>query len=344
MSITLQDIYERLTQLEQKLEKLLPDLADDPSALPGYALHTVKRIEHYISSSGNPTWKAKTTEGYIIYLRQAHQDMLKEAGLWDRLCKMRVGDECQASLQIATVPEGDFLKPVAITGHIYVPLEIEPPGNRGIDEYEDYEDEYEDDYDSDGVIVADNYHQFELDLLRSLVKSTDYVVLDTETTDLDGYPVSVAVISPDGEVLLNRLIKPPVAISAGAAAVHGITNEMVANAVAFGDPSCTDELLDILSGTTVVGWNINFDRGILMRAARYYDKRQLVATLDNLKFVDVMAPYSNVIAREWSEYHGNYRWQKLTHAAAYYGVSTEGAHGALADAKMTLAVLKAMVQ
>ena len=46
---------------------------------------------------------------------------------------------------------------------------------------------------------------------------------------------------------------------------------------------------------------------------------------------------------EWNDYHGNYRWQKLTTAAHYYTISSNGAHDALADCRMTLAVVKAMV-
>jgi DNA polymerase-3 subunit epsilon len=45
---------------------------------------------------------------------------------------------------------------------------------------------------------------------------------------------------------------------------------------------------------------------------------------------------------DWNSYHGSYTYQKLTNAARRFGVTTEGAHSALADCLMTLAVIKAM--
>jgi DNA polymerase-3 subunit epsilon len=45
---------------------------------------------------------------------------------------------------------------------------------------------------------------------------------------------------------------------------------------------------------------------------------------------------------EWDEYHGNWKWQKLSTAAAYYGYEwgDECAHDALADCRATLYVWK----
>lgn len=46
---------------------------------------------------------------------------------------------------------------------------------------------------------------------------------------------------------------------------------------------------------------------------------------------------------EWNDARDDWKWQKLTTAAAYYGLSFEGtAHDSLADAKMTAAVYKEM--
>ena len=45
---------------------------------------------------------------------------------------------------------------------------------------------------------------------------------------------------------------------------------------------------------------------------------------------------------DWSEYHGNHRWQRLGVAAQYFGVPVEDEHSALGDARLTLAVLKGM--
>ena len=41
---------------------------------------------------------------------------------------------------------------------------------------------------------------------------------------------------------------------------------------------------------------------------------------------------------EWSEYHGDYKWQSLSTCAAYYGYDwgEDKAHDSLADCKATL--------
>jgi DNA polymerase III epsilon subunit-like protein len=318
-----------LKRIEDKLDKLLeriearlatmpadPTATDDPSSLPGYEAHAVTRIEHYISGSGNPTWKAFTDAGDLIYLRQAHKQLLSEAGLWDELNTMQIGEQREMRLDLGTVPDGDFLKPVFVK---WTKISVT--------------------WRSKSQVEADPFYN-----LRQLVESTDYVVIDTETTDLHGYVCQLAVIAQDGEVLLHRLIKPPRPIEPGAARVHGITNEMVQNAVTLADPSVEDELRHILAGVgAVVGWNVTFDKGALTRSAERHDLPHLVKLLTAANWIDVMGPYSKHVAREWSDYHQNYKWQKLTSAAAHYGISTEGAHGALADARMTLQVLKAMV-
>lgn len=47
---------------------------------------------------------------------------------------------------------------------------------------------------------------------------------------------------------------------------------------------------------------------------------------------------------EWNDYHNNFAWQTLSEAVGQCGLEFDGeAHGALADAKATLAVLDYMV-
>ncbi len=46
---------------------------------------------------------------------------------------------------------------------------------------------------------------------------------------------------------------------------------------------------------------------------------------------------------EWNDYRGNYKWQRLSTACAYYKIPVVGAHGALADCQMTLKMCEAML-
>src|SRR6266508_989847 len=73
------------------------------------------------------------------------------------------------------------------------------------------------------------------------------VILDTETTDLDGYVVELAVIdAATGDTLLNTLVNPGEPISDGARWVHGITDEQVADAPPWAD--VLPKLLDVTAG------------------------------------------------------------------------------------------------
>lgn len=55
------------------------------------------------------------------------------------------------------------------------------------------------------------------------------------------------------------------------------------------------------------------------------------------EIVDVMMDFAPVYG-EWSEYHGDYKWQSLTTCAAYYGYDwgEAQAHDSRADCKATL--------
>ena len=56
-----------------------------------------------------------------------------------------------------------------------------------------------------------------------------------------------------------------------------------------------------------------------------------------------MAPYAKFYG-EWNDYHGSYRWQRLTAACAQQGIDTSDttAHRALSDCVMTLRLIEKM--
>lgn len=292
-TITLETLLKKLEEIESKIDLLLPTTKtpDDVEKIYGYRTHQIDKVACFISRSGNVSWRAYDLDNNIIYLRQAHKELLEAAGLWQTLNIMVEGDERKADIEIGTIPDGDFRKLVKI---------------------------------SDGAFIDDGS-------LRSLVERGQYIILDTETTDLYGMVCQLAIVDSAGVMKLNKLIKPPVPISSEATAVHGISNEMVANAATLSE--IADELdYHLLSVDKVIGWNISFDRDALLRTARACDLPQLIKTIESVQWFDAMTPFSEIYG-EWSEYHGNYKWQKLTTAAQYYNISTNGAHNALADAK-----------
>lgn len=301
--VGLQTLSTNLIAIEKKLDKLLTLTNELASHLVEQEAaertrHEIDQVERYISNSGNTTWKAFNQDGDIIYLRQAHKDLLKEAGLWHQLDNMHDNDRYVADIILYTVPDGDFMKPVKI--------------------------------EAGGWVKAPERANPGLERLKELVESGDCVVVDTETTDLNGHVCQIAVLSATGETLLDTLVKPPVEITAEATAVHGITNEMVADSPDL--PLLEKEIERLVDGKTIIGWNVEYD----------LDALNLDLDLSISRYEDAMEAFSPIFG-EWNSYHQNYKWQKLTTAAQYYGISTNGAHSAIDDCRMTLEVVKKMV-
>jgi DNA polymerase-3 subunit epsilon len=168
---------------------------------------------------------------------------------------------------------------------------------------------------------------------RIWVQSPRTVILDTETTDLDGYLVQIAVIrAHDGVVLLDTLVNPEAPISDGAKRIHFITEDRVANA-----PTARQiwpQIEALLRGRRVVTYNAEFDSGILQheqiritgggwKAAIQWSRR--------IRWRCAMELYAQFYG-DWSERHGDYRWQPLP----------GGDHTALGDARATRDLLQWM--
>jgi len=157
--------------------------------------------------------------------------------------------------------------------------------------------------------------------------SGEFVILDTETTGLSEPDiVQIAVIDQGGQVLIDTLVKPTKEILPDAIAIHGITSEMVADAPTF--DKIYDDIVAVLSGKTVAIYNADFDSRAL-----YYSGAPYGLTKLDYKYCCVMEMYSQYCG-DWSEYHGDYRWQSLT----------GGDHTALGDCLATLKIIKEMAE
>jgi DNA polymerase III subunit epsilon len=201
------------------------------------------------------------------------------------------------------------------------------------------------------------YHPFPNDRAKAIERAQNYIssdplFLDTETTGLSGMDeiCEIAVINLAGDVLINMLVKPTRPITDGTSQIHGITNEMVANAPTFGD--LLPRLEQVLRGQTVLVYNKEFDEAKIERSAVANDckfsfgfwahETEPGVYADNWHCA--MELYAQFYG-DWNDYHQSYRWQKLSSAAMQCGIDLPlGIHRAQMDAEITRRIVLHMAE
>jgi DNA polymerase III epsilon subunit-like protein len=192
-------------------------------------------------------------------------------------------------------------------------------------------------------------------LMRWLFRQPEgFVVWDTETTGLedDSKIITIGAVDQDGNVLLDLRLNPGEPIPYDATEIHGVTDDMVTDAPTF--EQCYKEIQTALAGRIWVIYNRSYDVPRLNyecdRAYVPWIKPKQIAShgyTSNFKQYDRPQSYCAMESfaefyGDYSEYWGNYKWQRLSTAANYFNVRVENAHNALADAKMALAVMRGM--
>lgn len=202
---------------------------------------------------------------------------------------------------------------------------------------------------------------------RTMLSTPDALILDTETTDLHGYIVEIAVIRMDGTTVFESLVNPLGRIRASH--IHGITDRMVWDAPTFAD--IEPQLRTLLHGKTVVVYNASYDAGVLeseisrlctpssdqlawlididhtdslwrrstmawRRAWEQYDayhrliREHATWWRERITWECAMIEYATFVG-DWHDYYRNYRYQPLG-----------GGHRATGDCRACLQVLQHM--
>lgn len=160
----------------------------------------------------------------------------------------------------------------------------------------------------------------------------DYVVFDLETTGVSPYNDEVIEISAvkarKGKVVeeFSQLVNPKRTIPFAASRVNNITDDMVSDAPFFDE--VLRNFLKFVGEDVLVGHNIqSFDMKFIYRdCERYF--HQLITN----DYVDTLILAKRCFP-EW-------RHRRLGNLADYYGISTQGAHRALADCRMNQRVFE----
>lgn len=163
---------------------------------------------------------------------------------------------------------------------------------------------------------------------REMLRRRDVVVLDTETTSLDGEVIQIGIIDLGGNVLLDTLLKPLDPVSEGARAVHGITDEQLAGAPTLSE--VYPELARVLAGKTVLVYNAEFDYWRLTYTCRRHKCDERILVRD--RWDCLMEWYAQYVG-DLHPYYRTYRWQPL-----------DGDHDAVGDCRAALARLREMAK
>ena len=162
---------------------------------------------------------------------------------------------------------------------------------------------------------------------------------DTETHKLQGYIVSIGVVlydMQDDRVLEKyyTLLNPVVSMDEEAQGVHGISDEMVANAPYFSD--IYPRLSSIFGqADMMIAFNAEYDIDALTRECCRSVLPPLV-----LPYLDPMKRLKNEIAAKGT--NGRIKNPKLKECADYYGIEFKETelHNSLYDTEVTLEVFR----
>ena len=167
-------------------------------------------------------------------------------------------------------------------------------------------------------------HNDAIQWAQETLQRPNVLILDSETTDLYGEIIELAIINLAGETLYNGRFKPLSAISPEATAVHGMTAESLAQEPLFSQEHETIKQLLTSAGLMLI-YNAEFD------VTRLWKTREIHG-LEHFEFeADCLMVWYAAYVNHWSSYWKSYRWQALN-----------GGHSALADCRAALAVLQEM--
>lgn len=162
---------------------------------------------------------------------------------------------------------------------------------------------------------------------REQLSQNDLVILDTETTGLDDAEiVEIAIIDRTEETLLDTLIKPSIPIPAEVTDIHGISDEMVADAPSF--PEVYPRIDAALKDKRVLIYNSAFDIKIL----NYCCKLHGLPILNLKERSECLMEWAAQWGGDWSYYYKDYKYFPLP----------GGGHRALEDCIAALQLIKKM--
>ena len=175
----------------------------------------------------------------------------------------------------------------------------------------------------------------------SMCRSSEYLILDTETSGLKrpAEVVELSIISSTGEIMFWELIRPINPYGGIAAQITGITADMLANRPTWLD--LRPRIEAILKDRDIVVYNATFDRH-MFRCSDESNQLPVFKWSEHSRWWCAMKAFAEY-RHYWDDYHGNWAWAKLTEVARFCNVEVTDAHRAVGDCLMTALVVKHMI-
>ena len=163
-----------------------------------------------------------------------------------------------------------------------------------------------------------------------MILRNNTIIVDTETTGLDPNKdeiLQIAIVDGNGKILFNEYIKPTKTTEwPQAQAINGISPEKVKKCKPL--KKYKRKISRIFKNATqIIGYNLTFDLKFLEKNIDIYTESQIL--------IDLMPKFAKVFREPHPFIKGEYKWQKLTTAAAFYNYKYDP-HNALNDVLATL--------
>lgn len=173
-----------------------------------------------------------------------------------------------------------------------------------------------------------------IEIARGIINQ-DPVYLDTETTGLDKNAeiIQIAIINDHGTVLLDEFVRPSKPIPAEVTLLHGIRDDMVANARSW--PALWPTVRGLILGKTIGIYNAEFD----VRMMRQSLERYRLPWRESLTTLDILQLFSE-FRGDWDPLRRTLRRFKLEEAGRFFRIPLPNSHRAVDDALLARALLR----
>lgn len=295
--------------------------------------HEIVRMERGATkNSGSPMYRCRTSDGQTVNVFQ-HSDPVKDgshlfidAGYMVDMQALQIGEALEwtgSPIRVEMRKKGDWWEVVAV--------EARPAGAEADTLWQP------------DVMVYRRRAQEQAMRLRVMGCRS----IDIESTGLktDDEMISVAIIGFDGDTWMNHRVRPQDISKmdrigkngSKASDIHGITAEELADAPNIVD---IEDMLDAsLSLANIIGYNVRFDLQMI--------ERNLAIKGLPLPIYNAVWDVAQLVAEfigNWNPKRGWFEMVTLDEACAAFGIERDVKHDALADARDTLALVKAMAR